>query len=341
MTRATVRDVARRAGVSVATVSRVLNGTKRVAPESRDRVETAIAELRYAPSSAAQSLRRAKTQALGLVLPGLGNPFFPSLIEQAVRVAEKAGYTVTIRLSSTPMATSIEMSQGQHVDGIVVVGNQGEPEPTEELGRALVPLVAFDRLPNGTRMPLFQVANASGSKQVVEHLLSRTRGDVELLHIAGPRDLDVSRDRLQGVRAAMDESRERTGRNLDLTVLEGDFSEEVGFAATQDHLARGNRTSAVFAANDLMAIGALRAAQAAGLVVGRDVLVAGFDGLDLGAYITPGLTTYRQPIAHISQEAVTRLIELIELGAEESNDVQVRRFSGELIVRESSGREND
>lgn len=336
MTRATVWDVARHADVSVATVSRVLNGTKRVSPASRQRVEAAIAELNYAPSSAAQNLRLSKTQALGLVLPGLENPFFPSLIEQAARVAEKAGYSLTIRLSSTPLATAAEMSQGQQVDGIVVVGNQGDPEPTDGIRRALVPLVAFDRLPGAAPLPLFQVANSHGAAQVVDHLLARCVGAVRLLHIAGPSGLDVSADRRAGVEGAVLAAR-ASGRSVQLDIREGDFSERSGYVATAELLSGPDRPTAVFAANDLMAIGAIRATQAAGLDVGSDILIAGFDGLDLGAYVTPTLTTYRQPITHISHQAVTHLISLIEAGSTTDSHRRVSRFNGELIVRDSTG----
>ncbi len=336
MARATVWDVARHAEVSVATVSRVLNGTKRVSVASRQRVEAAIAELNYSPSSAAQSLRLSKTQALGLVLPGLENPFFPSLIEQAARVAEKAGYSLTIRLSSTPMATAAEMSQGQQVDGIVVVGNQGDPEPTDGLRRALVPLVAFDRLPGDASLPLFQVANSHGAAQVVDHLLGRREGRVRLLHIAGPSGIDVSADRRAGVEGAVLAAR-AAGRAVDLVVRQGDFSERSGFAAAAALLRDSDAPTAIFAANDLMAIGAIRAAQAAGLEVGSDIIVAGFDGLDLGAYVTPTLTTYRQPIAHISHQAVTHLIGLIQAGTTTESPPRVSRFDGELVVRDSTG----
>lgn len=336
MTRATVRDVARSAGVSVATVSRVLSGAKRVSPEARQRVEDAIAVLRYSPSSAAQTLRMSKTLALGLVLPGLENPFFPSLIEQAARVAERAGYTLTIRLSGTPLATAIEMSQGQQVDGVVVVGNQGDPESSDGLGRSLVPLVAFDRLPGDARLPLFQVENRDGSALVVQHLLGRCAGAVRLLSIAGPEGLDVSRDRRAGVAQAVESAR-AAGMDVELATVAGDFSEQSGFEATTLHIAKHGQPSAIFAANDLMAIGALRATQSLGLKVGSDVLVAGFDGLDLGAYVTPALTTYRQPIAHISHEAVTHLITLIERDGVEDSPPSVTTFAGELVVRASTG----
>ncbi len=340
MVRATVWDVARRADVSVATVSRVLNGTKRVSGASRQRVEAAIAELNYTPSSVAQSLRRSKSRVLGLVLPGLENPFFPLLIEQAARVAENAGYSVSIRLSRTPLATAVEMSKGQQVDGIVVVGNQGDPEPGEAVARSLVPLVAFDRLPGNVSLPLFQVANSDGAALVVEHLLQRRSGSVRLLHIAGPAGLDVSADRLAGVQRAV-EAACAAGSSVELVVAAGDFSERSGFTIAQGLVGRPDQPDAVFAANDLMAIGAIRAAQAAGLFVGQDILVAGFDGLDLGAYISPSLTTYRQPIARISHQAVTHLIGLVEANSmTEASPPTVVRFDGELIVRDSTGGSN-
>ena len=337
MVRATVWDVASHAEVSVATVSRVLNGTKPVSATSRQRVEAAIAKLNYSPSSVAQSLRRSKTHALGLVLPGLENPFFPSLIEQAALAAEEAGYSLSIRLSRTPLATAVEMSQGQQVDGIVVVGNQGDPEPTEPVAKSLVPLVAFDRLPGDAALPLFQVANSDGAALVVEHLLQRSTGSVRLLHIAGPSGLDVSVDRLAGVQRAV-AATHAAGSKVELVIATGDFSERSGFAIAQGMFGSNDRPDAVFAANDLMAIGAIRAVQSLGHSVGQDILIAGFDGLDLGAYISPSLTTYRQPSARISHQAVTHLIGLVEANSTTGAlSPTVVRFDGELIIRDSTG----
>lgn len=336
MHRATVRDVARNAGVSVATVSRVLSGADRVSASARARVEQAIAELHYSPSSAAQALRMSRTRSLGLVLPGLENPFFPSLIQQAVEVAEVAGYSITIRLTRTPLATAIEMSQGQQVDGIVVVGNQAEPEAVEGLGRSLVPLVAFDRLPGDVDLPLFQVDNCAGATQVVCHLIERLPTNLRLLHITGPSRMGVSRDRHDGVLAAVKEAR-KLGRTVELIVREGDFSEESGYHAMESVIAQYRTPSGVFASNDLMAIGAIRAAQVAGHIIGKDMLVAGFDGLALGTYVNPTLTSYCQPIAHISHETVTRLIGLIEAPSEFEVLPKLVRFDGEFIVRDSTG----
>lgn len=336
LSRATVRDVAQLAGVSVATVSRVLNGTKKVSDSATRQVHEAVAQLGFIPSPTAQNLRLSKTKTLGLVLPELENPFFPALIDQAVAVAEDSGYAITIRVNKHPLAVALQMSQGQHVDGILIVGSQEEEVASPNPAESMVPLVAFDRLPEANSISLFQVDNRGGANEVVSHVISRCPVATSILHIAGPSGLDVTKARQAGFKQAV-QNAHRLGRHIGTIIFTGDFTETAGYQITQEWLDNTPLPGAIFAANDLMAIGALRAAHAQGMAIGKDILIAGFDGLTLGDYVTPTLTTYRQPIRHISQEAVSHLIRMIETDTGEEITSSRNLFKGTLVIRESTG----
>ncbi|MCR8669777.1 LacI family DNA-binding transcriptional regulator [Agrococcus sp. HG114] len=328
--------MAERAGVSVPTVSRVLNGKPSVSAELTAQVRKAMHELDFHPSQVARNLRAARTNTIGVVLPGLQNPFFPRLIEQVVEVAAEHGLTVSISLSPDPLPTAETLARTRAVDGLVLVGRGRDDDDAALSGSIAVPVVAFDRAPASATIPLFQIANADGARTVTAHLLERAAArPLRLLHIAGPEGLDVTEDRLAGMVEAIDAAR-AAGRAVDVTIVHGDFTEASGHELAAEWLADAS-VGVIFAANDMMAIGAIVAAKQRGAAIGGDLLIAGFDGVEVGEYVSPSLTTYRQPISEIAREAVTHLVRLMQGEAQPAESRPVHRFAGELVVRESTG----
>ena len=290
--RVTVEDVARRAGVSTATVSRTINGTARVAQDTLDRVRAAIDELAFRPNPSAQNLRQQRTRNIALVTPSIVNPFFPELVASVHPEIERRGYSLLLIDAEQPEREAARVAQSRLVDGVLLVASVHGPGPDVEPSWQDVPVVAFDREPAARTSAVVQCDNVAGSAAVVDHLLAL--GHTRVAHLGGPAGLDVAEQRAQGFR------REHEARGVpvdDALVVAGDFGEDSGFALALGLLDLPRRPTAVFAANDLMAIGAIAAFQQRGLGVPDDVSVAGFDGLELPWIAPDVLTTVAQPLA--------------------------------------------
>lgn len=334
----TIRDIAQRAGVSVATVSRVLNRTKPVTPAVREAVLAAVSDLDYVPSRMAQNLRSSRTHTISFILSSIENPFFPELIERVTQTVSTFGYDVRVSIASSPLAHVVALHKQKAFDGALVVGGDPDPESLEYINTNPIPIVAIDRS-LGPHIPVFTADNGQGAFECTSHLLSHPNAG-HILHIQGPAHLPICQDREAGFLRAI------YGRDVTVVDVEGDFTAESGRAALDSYLAGHAGDAApslsapllVFADNDLMAIGAMSAAATRGFTPGLDILVAGFDGIDLAQWVTPALTTYNQPIATIAAAAVNKLLELIN-GA--TTDGEIVEFEGELVVRQSSGGNHD
>lgn len=331
MSKVTVRQVAEEANVSIATVSRVLAGFDNVRPATTQRVREAMDTLGYSPNRMAQSLRSQRTKNLGIVLPGFDNPFFFELIKQAVDVARDSGYSVVIAGGDDPFTEARRLVDGKLVDGLVFVAPSHALDVPAEAIQLGIPLVAFDRAPIHLGCPLIQVDNLRGAREVTEHLLAT--GATSIAHITGPLHLEVSRQRLTGYEQALKGAGITPDPDL---ILEGDFTEQRGAQAMIELLNRADRPDAVFAANDLSAIGALSAATHLAHVP-RDIQVAGFDGLTVAKYTSPALTTYVQPIHTIARLSVERLIDLIK--DPDSAAAETTLVPGTLVIRQSTHQE--
>ncbi|QOR48052.1 LacI family DNA-binding transcriptional regulator [Trueperella pecoris] len=334
----TIRDIATRAGVSVATVSRVINGTKPVTDSVRDAVLAAISDLDYTPSRLAQNLRSSRTHTISFIVSSIENPFFPELIEHVTRAVAAAGYDVHVSISSSPLTQVVALHKRKAFDGVFVVGGEPDPDAEAFVEEHRIPVVAIDRAFEGSAIPAFLTANEQGAFECTSHLLQRSPDADRILHIQGPAHLHLSRDRRAGFLRAT------AGHAATVTEIEGDFTPESGQAAMEHFLDSLNDavTTAptpplVFADNDLMAIGAISAAARHGLAVGRDVLVAGFDGINLAQWVTPALTTYNQPIAAIATAAADTLLALIDGTGGDGVVGKIFEFTGELAIRQSSG----
>ncbi|MFC8434128.1 LacI family DNA-binding transcriptional regulator [Streptomyces sp. NPDC057253] len=322
-------DVARLAGVSQKTVSRVFNGERYVSADVRARVQAAAEELGYRLNSAARALASGRTRSIGVVTLGTALYGPASLLIGIERAARDAGYALRVvnTLEGDPagVAGAVESLLAQGVDGIVV----SEPidEGSVSLSAGVPVLVLGAPAPfGGPRTVTVGVGAESLARAATEHLLDL--GHVTVHHLAGPQRWFAARDRLHGWQAALAvRDREQP------PVIEGDWSASSGYAAGRA-LAADGEVTAVFAANDDMAIGLVRALLEAGLRVPEDVSVVGFDDIPVSAYVTPPLTTVRQPFDAVAQEGLRLLVRAIE--DPDAEPVPASEPPVELVVRGST-----
>jgi DNA-binding LacI/PurR family transcriptional regulator len=330
--RPTIYDVARLAGVSTATVSRALNGTGQIAPATRATIDAAVADLGYHPNTAARSLVTRSTQTIALLLPDITNPFYAALVNGIQDRALEAGHTMLLCTTEGDPEREeqyLSLLRAKQVDGVLVDGLVLPPDRITRFVRDGLPIVCLDRDIDSTLVPLVQVDNRLGARLATEHLLAL--GHERIAHVTGAPDLRISAERIEGYRDA----HRTAGIPLDPELISvGSFTEEGGYEAARSLLATRVFT-AVFAANDLSALGVLSALAEAGRRVPRDISVVGFDDLRLSRFTTPPLTTVHQPAREIARRA-TEL--LLELAAGRRVERMLHLLEPELIVRGSSGR---
>ncbi|MDI3257966.1 MAG: LacI family DNA-binding transcriptional regulator [Kyrpidia sp.] len=324
---ATIRDVAKLAGVSVSTVSRVLNGGV-VSPDTEARVNAAMKTLNYRPNRLAQGLVRQKTMIIGLIIPDITNPFFPAVARGVEDAAGAREYGVLLCNADWDEAKErfyLRRLEEQRVDGLVFAGPKLS---TSVLAELPVPVVLIDRSYEG--MDTVWTDNFDGARQAVSHLVSQ--GCSRIAHIAGPDSSPSARERLKGYQHALREC----GREEDwVYIQEGDFREQSGYRAMKTLLALRRPPDGVFAANDLMAVGALRALEEAGVRVPGEVALIGFDGIALTEATRPRLSTVVQPAYELGRRAAELLFRRLEGDASPPEEVLL---AAELAVRESSRR---
>lgn len=330
--RATIRDVARQAGVSVATVSRVLNDSGPVNAETRRRIRDAARDLRYAPNSAARSLSTRRTATLGVVLPDLHGEFFSEVIRGLDQTAQRHQYHLLVSSSHNDRAeveAAIRVMRGR-VDGLVLMSPDVDADAlVAELPDGL-PVVLLNCAARTERFDALDLDNFGGARSVVAHLLAL--GHRRIAHIRGPARNHDADERLRGYRAALHDAGVAPDPALELP---GDFSDATGYALAHALLTAAARPTAIFAANDSMAIGALGAARDAGLRVPEDVAVVGFDDVPIARYMSPPLTTVHVGIHALGAEAAATLIAALADPDRHRPRRVVRPTT--LVVRDSCG----
>ncbi len=329
--RPTLEQVAARAGVSRATVSRVVNGATTVAPDIRTTVLRAVQELGYVPNAAARSLVTQRTNSVALVLPEPStrvfsdDQFFPGLIRGVSQEIEAAQRQLVLMMASS--AASHERIEryttAGHVDGVMMASVHGADPLPATLARLGIPVVCNGRPLGHSPVPYVDVDSFNGAVSAVRRLVGS--GRQRIATIAGPQDMVAGIDRLGGYRA---ELRGSTRRSI---VAVGDFTRESGEVAMEQLLADDPAIDAVFVASDLMAHGALGALKRAGRRVPDDVAVIGFDDIALALYTDPPLTTVRQPIVDLGRELARQLLRRVD--GEEIEPALVLPTS--LVIRES------
>ncbi len=325
-----MQDVAERAGVSVSTVSHVINGTRYVSPELTERVRAAMAELRFQPNAVARSLRRKETLTLGMIVPDNANPFFALLAHAVENACYERGYSLILTNSGGDLArelANINVLLGKQVDGLILAAVGLSSRDLKQVLRS-APVVLVDRNLPGVEADALLVDNLGGGRQATQHLIEL--GHRRIGCITGPSTTTPSADRVTGYRAALEEA----GIPVDETLIaRGDFQFAGGYTGAQALLALPVPPTAIFACNDLMAMGAIAAAAERGLRVPADLSIVGFDNSTLAAYTTPALTTIAQPITEIGQLATEMVIRRSQ---QPDMARQHRILDTKLIVRQST-----
>lgn len=305
----TVYDVAREAGVSIASVSRALNGQPGVRREIAERVRQVAAELGYSPNEIARSLVAKTSGSIALMLPDITNPFFPALVKGVQTAADERGYTLLLSDSADrpqKLVDDLEVLRRKQIDGAIIISV--DATGLEGLASACdgLPVVALDRALDLPRASTVGVDHEAGAYDAVAHLIEL--GHERVAHVGGPADLDVSRQRLAGWQRALEDHGCPVAPDL---VVTGDFTEAGGFEAGSRLLERRSGFTAVFVANDLSAVGLLAACAEGGVDVPGEISVVGFDGIHLVHYTSPRLTTVAQPIFELGRRAGELLLEQV------------------------------
>ncbi len=305
----TIRDVAQHAGVSVTTVSHVVNDTRFVSADARERVKEAIEALKYVPSQVARSLKNNRTHTVGMMIPNSSNPYFAEIIRGIEDTCFESGFNVILCNSDDDphkQGQYVRVLMEKQVDGLIVLSAGGDTELGDHLRHAGMPLVLVDREVKHLSADLVEVNHENGGYLATRHLLDL--GHRRIGCITGPLSLSPAVQRLQGHRRALREAAIEIDERL---LAESDFTSAGGHAAATALLKRRPRPSALFACNDLMAIGALCAASQAGLALPADLSVIGFDDIALAAYASPPLTTVAQPKHQMGVLAARLLLDRI------------------------------
>lgn len=328
----TIDMVAQRAGVSISTVSRVLNQTVHVAEETSARVLAAVAELGYVPHTAARNLAQGKTNTLGLLLPDISADFFWPLLRGITLSAADAGYGLLIAIRRPGDTLQLQLPPlGRHnTDGLIIFDRSVHETELRQLASAGVPMVLLYRsAPGDLPIPTIMIENKAGARQLVDHLIEM-HGCRRIGYLRGPDSNEDSRWRELGYR----ESLAAHGLPFDPALVgAGAFQEQPARDTVAGWLDKGLEFDAIFGGDDGSARGALAALAQAGLSVPGDVALAGFDDSPLARHLSPPLTTVRAPTEQVGQEAVAQLVRLIRTGQAD----RVRLLPTELIIRRSCG----
>jgi LacI family transcriptional regulator len=330
----TIRDVAKAARVSLATVSRALNGKENVAEKTRRHVAAVAARLGFVPHEGARSLSRSRTHCVGVVLPDLHGEFFSELIRGIDLAARDHGLHLLLSCShgdEHELAAALRAMRGR-VDGLLVMSPYANPLVLARNLQASMPTVLLNSGPGNDRYPALAVDNYGGACAMVRHLVGR--GHRRIAMICGPEGNFDARERLAGYKDTLRELLPGSQPQ----VLRGDFTEESGYRAGKRLLATTERPDAVFAANDMMALGCLFALTEGGLKVPGDLAIAGFDDIPVARYVTPPLTTVRVRIAELGDIALERLVQAIDNAGRDAHVTQTLRT--ELVVRSSCARQH-
>jgi LacI family transcriptional regulator len=331
----TLEDIARKAGVSRSTVSRVVNGHPNVRAEVRQRVLEVVQETGYHPNAAARTLASQRSRMIGLVLPRtvssfFTDPYFPHLTQGIAQACNQLDYTLGLFLvgSNEDEAKAFpRLSRRGYLDGVLIQTGQAGDQLIDRLVRSKMPLVIIGRPFHSDGVNFIDVDNVDAARNAVGHLVRL--GRQRIATITGPTNTTTGIDRREGYLRALAER----GRAVeDALVAEGDFSEASGYYAMQRLLPV--KPDAVFAASDVMAFGAMRAIREAGLRIPEDIALVGFDDLPQAGRSDPPLTTVRQQVVQFGMSSVEVLMDIIDNGITPPRRIVM---ATELIVRESCG----
>ncbi|MDU9389447.1 LacI family DNA-binding transcriptional regulator [Pseudomonas sp. zfem002] len=328
---ATIKDVAALAGISYTTVSHVLNKTRPVSEPVRLKVEAAIAELDYVPSAVARSLKARSTATIGLLVPNSVNPYFAELARGIEDACERNGYCVILCNSDDDpqkQRSYLRVLLEKRIDGLVVASVGEDRDLLDSLSRVRTPMVIVDRALEGVNADLVRIDHEQGAYLATRHLLDL--GHTDIACINGPEGTSVAKLRLAGFLRAMTEAgvTPREGR-----VVSSDFTSLGGYGAAAQLLSH-QRPTAIFAGNDMIGMGVLRAAAERNITVPGELSVIGFDDIQMCQYVYPALTTVGQSIRELGEMAASLLLRRVS--GQEVGLVEQRIVAPKIVLREST-----
>lgn len=328
----TIKDIARQAEVSVATVSYVINKSRYVSPELTGRVEAAIEQLGYSPNAVARSLRQNRTKLIGLIVPDNSNPFFAEIAKGVEDAGFEAGYSVILCNSNASIEREmvyLDLLRSNRVEGIIFIATSTRVEQVRPIVRAKIPAVIFYRDVPDLDVDTIRIDNFKAGYMATRHLIDLGHREIACIRPASAET--PSAQRVEGFKRAMEESGLTWHPEL---MPQGDNRVSSGKTAVQELVESKRNFSAIFSANDAMAIGAMRALREIGYQIPRDVSVAGVDDIILASYSEPPLTTVAQPKYEAGCQAVEFLVERIE--GDYNQGPRHILLETKLVVREST-----
>ncbi len=333
----TVKDIAKKAGVSHATVSRALRGNPLISDETTERIRRLALQMGYRPSAAARALKTNRSQVLGVVLSSVEDPFFSEILQGIEEAVQDSGYSLFIASANRDPARERKIVQTMvehRADGVIICSTSFSSEQSSQLLQYGVPLVVINnQAAEDFRYSIYH-DDIDGSRQVTRHLIEL--GHRKIAYIGNSASGRTTLDRLTGFRQEMESAGLAVPGEFIYETAGG--GPENGMEAVTHFLALQDRPTAFVCFNDMMAIGVLKALQQAGAQVPRDMSVAGFDNVIFSAYTNPPLTTFEQPKRFIGTEAARLLLDLLSSSSDDEmpNQQNVRILQGRLLVRAST-----
>ncbi|MFD1388932.1 LacI family DNA-binding transcriptional regulator [Oceanobacillus oncorhynchi subsp. oncorhynchi] len=331
----TIRDIAKKAEVSVATVSRIINNKGAASAETIARVNKIIEEMNYKPNSIAKSLSKKKSNLIALLIPTLNNPFFPELVREIEMAANQMGFQVYLCNSDDnreKVEYYLEAMADNYVAGAIINSLKVTAEDLHTLEKSGIPIITIDRASFEHPYSSISVSHRIGAAKAAAHLLHDSKHQ-NIVFISGPKEEKSSLDRLNGLNDVLD----KYEKPLNLNVVYGDFEMDSGYQAIKSLLERGQKVDCIFSSNDAMAFGAMRACKENGLRIPEDLRIIGYDNTVFSAYSSPLLSTVDQRKDEIGQIAIKELFRLIN-SKEDAKETERKQFflEPELIVRQST-----
>lgn len=336
----TIKDIAKICGVGVSTVSRAINNHPDINPETKEKIMNTIKEYGYVPNNSARNLKRVDAKAIAVLVKGISNPFFANMIKVIEKECKKKHYYMElshIESDEDEVDAALKVVKEKRLRGIIFLGGLFS-HSDEKLRKLTVPFVfsTAGSIPENISKKLYSnicVDDRKESARIVDYLIGLGHKKIAMV-VAEPNEQSIGKLRLDGYYEALQAHDIAINPNLvyQTTNEVGHFSMENGYRTTKRLIESGEEFTAVYAMADVLAIGAIRALLESGLRVPEDVSVAGYDGIDVSGYISPSLTTIRQPVEDMAKNTVKLLFDIIA-GKKEHQHIT---FDGELLVREST-----
>jgi LacI family transcriptional regulator len=313
----TIRDVAKAAGVHPSTVSRVINGNSNISQETVKKVLSVIKKLNYTPNALARGLKTNKLHTFGMLIPDIANPFFAGLARGVEDAANEHGYNVILCNTDDCFEkeiTYLRLLKERRIEGLILANVKFRDQSIIELEKRNFPYMLLSRNIKGLQKNSISIDNIAGGFLATQYLIRL--GHKKIGHITGPYNITAAIDRIKGYKKALEYYQIPFNKQY---ILEGDFRIKGGYRAMNNYFKLSNPPTAIFTANDLLAVGAIEAIRENSYDVPHDFSVVGFDNIRLASYLSPPLTTIRQPMIEMGYLAIIKLLERIKKNVSHEN----------------------